>query len=329
MHVSPSEDIAVQCIVYRNGAPAGEIPIADISEALKQEGSFVWLALHEPDTAVLRQIQEEFALHDLAVEDTQVAHQRPKLEEYGESLFVVVKTIQLQEARLQFGEAHAFVGERYIAYISHGLAVSFDGVRERFEAAPRALPRGPGFALYALMDYVVDQYVPVSDYFESRVQRLEEGIFKGRFDRAAIERLYDLKRDLVELRNAGTPMLEVLMQLMRFHREIIPKDIRVYFRDVHDHLTRMIEASDRMQEMLTAAMQVNLALVTVGQNEAVKRLAGWGAILAIPTVVFSLYGMNFHFMPELGWRFGYPLVLAGTVTGCVLLYWKLKRAEWL
>jgi magnesium transporter len=319
----------VDCVVYQRGARIGEIPLEDISEVLKQEGTFVWLALHEPDESLLMQLQEEFGLHELAIEDARVAHQRPKLEEYGDSLFVVLKTVQLWDDRVSLGEVDVFVGARFIAAVRHGPALSFQRVRERFEAAPHFLTQGPGFVLYMLMDYVVDEYRPIAEHFEERYERLEASIFKGDFDRATIERLYGLMRNLLELRNTAAPLLDVGAQLTRFHRELIPRDIRVYFRDVHDHVVRIVEATDRMREMMTAAMQVNLALVTVGQNEAVKRLAGWGAILAIPTVLFSLYGMNFRFMPELHWTFSYPLVLLGTGAGCAFLYRRLRRAGWL
>jgi magnesium transporter len=319
----------VDCIAYKNGERLGEIPIEDISEVLKEEGTFVWLGLHEPDEALLAKLQEEFGLHELAIEDARVAYQRPKLEEYADSLFVVLKTTQLWDDRVRLGEVHVFVGTRFIVAVCHGPVLSFEKVRERFEAVPHLLAKGPGFALYALMDYVVDDYLPIAEHFEGRFERMEATIFKGQFDRGSIERLYDLKRSLLDLRNAAAPLLDVGQQLMRFHRELIPKETRVYFRDVHDHATRIVESTDRLREMMTAALHVNLALVTVGQNEVVKRLAGWGAILAIPTVVFSLYGMNFDFMPELEWPFGYPLVLAGTLASCVVLYRRLKRAGWL
>jgi len=202
-------------------------------------------------------------------------------------------------------------------------------VRDRAEATPARLAEGPGFALYALMDFVVDNYMPIVDYLKASFERLEADIFHERADREAIGRLYELRRRMLTLRNAAAPLRDVCNQLMTFHYDIVPREMAPYFRDVHDHVTRVIEAIDSMMEMLAAAAQVHLALVSVRQNDAVKRLAGWGAMLAVPTVIFSLYGMNFRHMPELQWAGGYPAVLGVTALVCVLLYRSLRRGGWL
>jgi len=183
--------------------------------------------------------------------------------------------------------------------------------------------------LYAVLDFVVDHYQPIANQLEDVFQELEKEIFNDRFDRAAIGRLYQLKSQLLRLRSAVLPVQEICSQLIRFHDNLVPKDLRAYFRDVEDHVNRIVALLDAISEMLTTAIQVNLAIVTVGQGEVVKRLAGWGAILAIPTVVFSLYGMNFEFMPELKWHYAYPTVVATTVAGCCVLYRRLRRAEWI
>lgn len=319
----------VASVAYRDGRPLGRVELDDISEVVRQPDTFIWLGLHEPDDALLQKMQEEFGLHELAIEDARNAHQRPKLEAYGDSLFVVVKTAQIVDDVIQYGETHFFVGPHFLVSIRHGCSQGYLGVRDRCEARPEMLAKGPGFVLYALLDFIVDNYQPIVARFEAAFDELEAHIFRGRFDQSAIERLYDLKIQLLELRNAAVPIEDVCMQLMRFHPEMIPKDIRAYFRDIHDHVVRVTETLDNLREMLTTAMQVNLALVSVKQNEVVKGLAGWGAILAIPTVMFSLYGMNFRWMPELQWHFGYPVTVGATLVACLLLHRKLKRSGWL
>jgi magnesium transporter len=321
--------MVVNCVAYRNGERLGDIAVEQISDVLEQEGTFVWVGLHEANAALLLQMQAEFGLHELAVEDARSAHQRPKLEEYGDSLFVVLQTAQWWEDGMHLGETHLFVGKRFLVSVRHGPSQTYAGVRERCEAHPQRLAMGPGYALYAVMDFVVDNYKPVVEQFSRRLESLEGAIFGDRFDRSAIEQLYKLKRELQLLRGAAAPVVDICTELMRMHPDIVPKETREYFRDIRDHSRRVVEATDAMREMLTAAMQVHLALASVAQNEVVKRLAGWGAILAIPTMVFSLYGMNFRHMPELDWWAGYPLVMAGVLLGCLWLYRRLRRVGWL
>lgn len=319
----------VNCVAYRAGKRLGNIPVDDISEVLKESDTFVWLGMHEPDTQLLRKVQEEFSLHDLAIEDALNAHQRPKLEAYADSIFIVVATAQLVNDEVRFGETHLFVGPRFIVTIRHGSSVSYAPVRQKCELSPHRLNLGPGYALYSVLDFVVDNYQPVADRLQARFQELEQEIFEKSFDRDSIARLYKLKGELIKLRDAVGPINDISGHLIRFHEDIIRKELRHYFRDIEDHVARITKAVDTIREMLTTAIQVNLALVTVGQNEVVKRLAGWGAILAIPTVVFSMYGMNFELMPELNQRFGYPLVVGTTFVACALLYRRLVRAGWI
>ena len=318
----------VDSVVYRDGKRIGDIPIADIGEVIKQAGTFVWLGLHEPDDAALREIQQAFGLHELAIEDAHHAHQRPKIEAYSNSLFIVLKTAQLQAGQVVYGETHLFVGAHFLVSVRHGASSSFAQVLQRCDDSTKDLPKGPGFALYAILDFVADNYQPVVAQFEQDFDAIETDIFKDRFDKLVIERLYDLKRNLLELRNAALPLAEISSELMRLHEDLIPKELRAYFRDIQDHVSRLVSLIDGMRDMLTTAMQVNLALVANNQNEVVKRLAGWGAILAIPTVIFSLYGMNFEWMPELKWKAGYPMTVAVTALGCALVYRRLRRAGW-
>lgn len=327
--ISSGASHIVNCVAYRNGRRIAAIPIDDISETVTAPDTFIWLGLHEAAPSLLLKVQEEFGLHDLAVEDALKAHQRPKIETYGDSLFIVVKTAQMQGDTVAYGETHLFVGRNFLVSVRHGCSQGYIHVRERCEEQPHMLAKGPAFALYALIDYIADNYQPVVSHFETTFDALEADIFKGSFDQSTLERLYDMKIQLLQLRNAVAPIEDISLQLMRLHHDLIPKDMGAYFRDVHDHAARIISTLDNLREMLTAAMQVHLALVTVRQNEVVKRLAGWGAVLAVPTVVFSLYGMNFRLMPELGWHFGYPAVLAGTFAACALMYRKLKHSGWL
>ena len=314
---------------YRDGKKIGNVDLPQISEALAEEGTFVWLGLHEPDEALLRQVQQEFGLHELAVEDALHAHQRPKIEAYRDTVFVVLNTARLEGERILFGETHVFLGRNFVVSVRHGASTSYARVREKCEIEPQNLARGPSYVLYAILDFVVDHYQPIATQLENLFQGLEQQIFSDKFDRAAIGRLYELKSQLLRLRSAALPVQDICSQLIRFHEDLVPKELRAYFRDVEDHVNRIATMLDAIGEMLTTAIQVNLAIVTVAQNEVVKRLAGWGAILAIPTVVFSLYGMNFRHMPELDWAGAYPAVVLTTAAACMALYFRLRRAQWI
>jgi len=326
--ISSGPTMVVNSVAYRNGKRL-DVTIDDISEVIQEPQTFVWVGLHEADPSLLLKIQHEFELHELAIEDALKAHQRPKLETYGDTLFIVVKTAQMIDDKVVYGETHFFVGKNFLVSVRHGCSQGYASVRARSEQLPQKLAKGPGYALYALLDFIVDNYQPVLTHFETQFDALEADIFKGQFNETAIERLYDLKIQLLELRNAIGPIEDICLQLMRLHADVIPKEMHAYFRDIHDHVARVISTVDELREMLNNAMQVNLALVTVKQNEVVKRLAGWGAVLAVPTVIFSLYGMNFRVMPELQWHFAYPTVVAGTALVCSLLYRKLKQSGWL
>ncbi len=319
----------MRCVAYQNGFSIGDVTVEDISEVLQQENTFVWLGLREANSQLLDKIQQEFGLHDLAIEDACAAHQRPKIEEYGESLFMVLHTAHLYGDQVEFGETHFFLGPRFLVTVRHGYSSSHSKVRERCEAMPKQLAKGPGFALYSIMDFIVDNYVPVIDGLQERFDVLESAIFEYRPSRQTLESLYELKRELLQLESAIIPVIDICNELMRFHKKAIPKDVLVYFRDIADHIKRIDQSIQGMREMLLAAMQVHLSFETVRQNEVVKRLAGWGAILAIPTMVFSWYGMNFRHMPELDWQYSYPAVVGGVTLCSLLLYWRLKRTGWL
>jgi magnesium transporter len=320
----------VNCVAYTaDGHKVGHVDVEDVSEVLKFPGQFIWIGLHEPSEELVRRIQAEFGLHDLAVEDALRAHQRPKIEEYGQSLFVVLRTAQLDAGKIAFGETHIFVGPQFVISLRHGASLSYAEVRARCEASPQLLRKGPGFVLYALMDFVVDHYFPVVDELEEKLGSLEERIFDGGFNRETTEEIYNLKRDLVALKRAVSPLVEVCNRLVRFDVALIPDDTRLYFRDVYDHVIRINETVDNLRELLTTALEANLSLISVAQNEVTKKLAAWAAILAVPTMIAGVYGMNFEFMPELHWAYGYPSVMGVMAAFCALLYWRFKRAGWL
>jgi magnesium transporter len=322
----------VACAAYAQGCRVADVALEDISEVLKQPDRFVWIGLHEPDQELLRVVQQEFGLHDLAIEDAHRAHQRPKLEVYDDSLFVVLHTVQHDAVRkvIEYGETHLFVGRRYIVSVRHGPSLPYAEVRARCEAAPALLGKGPGFALYALMDFIVDQYFPAVDTIEEQLEGIEEEIFGGDgVGRETTGRIYHLKRELLHMKRAISPLVDITNRLMRFDVELVPEDTQPYFRDVYDHVIRINEMVDMLRELLTSALEANLALVSVRQNDAMKRLAGWAAIIGVPTMIAGVYGMNFEFMPELRWTWGYPLVMGGMIAVCVMLYVRFKRTGWL
>ena len=322
--------MVVNCIAYRhNGDRIGEISLDAISDVLKEPETFVWVGLHEPDEPLLEKLQEEFGLHDLAIEDAHNAHQRTKIETYGDSLFLVVQTAQLINGELEFGETQIFLGERYLVTVRHGASLSYAPARRTCEHTPELLAHGPSYGLYGVLDFIVDNLLPIVRDCREELGLLEQDIFAETFKRSTVHRLYDMQRDLMTLRLAVAPLQDITSQLVRLHQGLIPDELRPYFRDVYDHVFRVNESISAMREMLTAAINVNLSLVTFGQNEVMKKLAGWAAMLAAPTLLTSWYGMNFQHMPELGQPWAYPaiiVVMAGVVGG---IYAALKRNKWL
>lgn len=322
--------MVVNCVAYRNdGTRLRDISIDDISEVLKDPETFVWVGLHEPDSQLLLKLQEEFDLHDLAIEDAQQAHQRTKIETYGDSLFIVVQTAQLISSRIAFGETHIFLGKRYLITVRHGASLSYKPARHACEKTPELLALGPSYGLYAVLDFIVDNLLPIVRDFREELQELEQDIFADTLNRNTVRRLYDMQRDLMTLRLAVAPLQDITSQLVRLHPQLIPDPLRAYFRDVYDHVFRVNESIGAMREMLAAAINVNLSLVTFGQNEVMKKLAGWAAMLAAPTLLTSWYGMNFTHMPELDQPWAYPVIIALMVGVVGSIYTWLKRAKWL
>jgi magnesium transporter len=320
----------INCVAYQEGKKLCDIPVEDISEYLKQDDTFVWVALRDPAPADISVMQEEFGLHELAVEDALRGHQRPKLEEYGDSLFVVVQIVELAGDELNVGQLAVFAGENYVLSVRRDANQGFLGVRARAEREPHQLKKGAGFVLYALVDAVVDRYFPVVDMLESELESIEDHIFgmQGK-QRANVERLYELKRKAQLLRHAVVPLMDAVGRLYGGRVPGVVVETQDYFRDVHDHLYRIAGRLDAVRDTINTAIQVTLSMVAIEENEVSKKLASYAAIFAVFTAFAGVWGMNFEFMPELKWKWGYPLALLTMVGVCAYLYRRFKKAGWL
>ncbi|MEY3286475.1 MAG: magnesium and cobalt transport protein CorA [Pseudomonadota bacterium] len=319
----------INCVAYEDGHKLSDIPVSDIDQWIAKPGCFVWVALKDATPLELTQMQQEFGLHELAVEDARNGHQRPKLEEYGSTLFVVMKIPAGGDDVWRLGEMAVFVGENFVLSTRREGEPGFLGVRQRCEREPEHLKRGAGFVLYALMDEVVDRYFPLLDRLETELEEIEARIFDRGQARHNIERLYALKQRAALVRHAVAPLVEVAGKLHGGRVPAVCQQSQEYFRDVHDHLVRISTALDGIRETLATAIQVNLSMVTIEESEVTKRLAAWAAIFAVSTALAGIWGMNFEFMPELKWEWGYPLALGVIAASGGLLFWRFRRAGWL
>lgn len=319
----------INCVAYQDGQKLADIDIADISDWLIKPDCFIWVAMRDASVEELQQMQEEFDLHPLAVEDAAHGHQRPKIEEYGETVFIVMQLLEMHEDALQVGEVAVFVGRNFVLSVRRGSQQNFLGVRERCEREPELLKQGAGFVSYALMDAVVDRYFPLVDGLEVELEEVESQIFERGAARSNIERLYALKHRTSTMRHAVVPLLEVVGKLHGGRVPAVCMASQDYFRDVHDHLARINGSIDAIRDTIATAIQVNLSLVTIEESEVTKRLAAWAAIFAVSTALAGIWGMNFEVMPELKWKYGYAMALGviGTIAG--LLYWRFRRRGWL
>lgn len=322
-------DALVKCTAYCDGVPVPNVGLEDVRETLQTPGRFMWVGLHEPDEEMLKKIQTQFGLHDLSIEDTHRAHQRPKLETYGDTLFIVLRTIQMKNKHIEMGETHFFLGKNFIITVRHGSTIGYLDVRTRCESTPHFLKKGPGFALYAVMDAIVDQYFPVVDALEQELAALEEEIFHEKFRKDTTLKIYRMKRQLLEVKRVVSPMVDICNRLMRFDLQLIDEETRPYFRDVYDHVIRINEMVDNTRELLAAAMESNLSMLSISQSEVSKKFAGWAALIGIPTMVAGIYGMNFKWMPELNWKFAYPTVMTVTLVLCGILFYQFRKSGWL
>ncbi|MEU3908029.1 magnesium/cobalt transporter CorA [Streptomyces goshikiensis] len=336
---SPLGSAVVNCVVYHEGVR--QEGCAEVEEALRRvrktgEG-FVWIGLHEPSQEEIAGLAALFGLHPLAVEDAVNAHQRPKVERYDDTLFSVFKTVRYVEHEeltatsevVETGELMAFIGEDFVITIRHGGRGTLGPVREELEASPEQLTKGPAAVLHAMADHVVDDYMAVTDAVQNDIDAVETAVFSEYGGRGDAGRIYQLKRELLELRRAVAPLARPLQQLATQPIPVIPPDIRTYFRDVADHLTRATEQIGAYDALLDSILQAHLAQVTVAQNEDMRKITAWAAIVAVPTMVCGVYGMNFDHMPELHWTYGYPAVLVVMAVICYVIHRGFRRNGWL
>jgi len=319
----------INSAAYEDGKRIAEPSLDEIEAFAARPGCFVWVALRDASADELDRVRRVFDLHELAIEDVGHGSQRPKLDEYGEALFVVMQLIERNGDELVVGQLSVFVGDGYVVSVRGHSAQNFLGVRERCEREPHLLKQGPSFVLYALMDAVVDRYFPVVEQLEAELESIEDRIFVSGTARINIERLYALKRKLGVLKHAVAPLLEVLSKL---HGGRIPRlcaNSDDYFRDVADHLQRIDASIDSIRDTIGTAIAVNLSMVTIEDNEVTKRLAAWAGIFAVATAFAGIWGMNFQNMPELKLRYGYPMALGVIAGACAFVWWRFKRSGWL
>jgi magnesium transporter len=319
----------INCVAYQNGRKLADISIAEISSYIARPDCFVWVGLKDPQPPELDAMRNEFGLHQLAVEDAQHGHQRPKIEEYDGSLFVVLHLIELQNDQLNVGEVAIFAGTKYVLSVRSRAERGFIDVRARCEREPELLRHGSGYVLYALMDEVVDRYFPVLDSIESAIEDIEGHIFADQPTREHIEALYSVKRKLMILKHATEPLLEATAKLFGGRVPQLCVALQDYFRDVYDHLLRLNQAIDSSRDMVNTGVSVTISLISIQENAVTKRLASYGALVTVPTLIAGVYGMNFHNMPELNWGWGYPLALLLMGGIDIYLFYRFRQAKWL
>ncbi len=324
-----SNSSIVDCAGYERGHRANDLDINHVQAWLDAApGRFVWIGLNEPDETLMRQVQFQFKLHDLAVEDAFNAHQRPKLEFYGDSLFLVLHTVQRLNGNTVFGETHVFAGRGYVVAVRHGASSSYRELRKRCESSPDMLAKGSDFVLYSLLDFIVDNYQPVIEELENETNAIEESVLNSEADRDLVVRVYTLKRHLLKARSMIAPVTDICSKLVRFDSSLVDEDMRPYFRDVHDHVIRINDSIRDLIDMLSSTLEANLMLAAVRQNDVMKKLAGYAAMLAVPTAIAGIYGMNFDRMPELHWRYGYGFALALMASISAYLFYRFRKSGW-
>jgi magnesium transporter len=318
----------INCASYLNGKKIADIEIEHISDYLANKDSFVWVALLDPTVGEIMKMKEEFDLHPLAVEDALTGHQRPKIEEYGNSLFAVIQVLKYDDD-IVVGELDIFAASDYVLSVRNRSDVTFLGVRERCEQEPQLLNQGSGFVLYALIDAVVDRYFPIVERLELELENIEETLFDGRYTKSNIERLFALKRKVMVVKHAVSPLMEAVGKLSSGRVPPICANSTEYFRDILDHLTRINSVIESIRDAIGTAIQVSLSAIALEQNNIQKRLASWAAIFGVATAFAGIWGMNFEQMPELKWDLGYPVAVVIIVSACSFLYWRFKRSGWL
>ncbi|WFF39678.1 magnesium and cobalt transport protein CorA [Moraxella nasibovis] len=326
----------IVCYAYsrKTGEPIEQLRIDEVSRALTNNNQFIWLGLYDPSIETVQEVKDAFDLHELALEDALADHQRPKVESYGhDMIFVVVRTAKLEDNQIRYGTTAIFMGKNFIISIRRGASNSYAPVREHYHRRPERLRLGPIFVLHAILDFIVDNYLPITDRLGNYLREQERNIFSSEFSRDTLRSLYELKSQLVHMRAVILPVQDVCNFFINHKKnELIsafPTSAQPYFRDVNDHLLRSLDAVNGLNEMLSVAMNTYTTMVTMGQNDVVRKLAAWAGIAAVPTAMAGIYGMNFEFMPELTWRYGYFIVIGAILLICTYLYSKFRRAGWL
>jgi magnesium transporter len=320
----------INCVAYQHGTKLADIAVAQIGDYLQHPDCFVWVAMKDASDAELLEMQAQFGLHDLAVEDARHGHQRPKIEEYGDTVFAVMHMIEYSPTdELLVGEVAVFVGHNFVLSVRSRSTQGFMGVRERAEHEPHLLRHGASFVFYALMDAVVDRYFPVIDAMESELETIEDQIFETGSAKQNIERLYALKRRVGTVRHAVAPLMEATGKLYGGRVPQVCERSQDYFRDVYDHLTRCNATLDALRDTIGTAIHVNLSMVTIEDSDTTKRLAAWAGIFAVATFFVGIWGMNFEHMPELKWQYGYAVAFTVIATVCGLMYWRFRKSGWL
>lgn len=319
----------ISCVVYKDGRKFADVEASEIHRYVDQPDCFVWVALFEPDAAALDQMQHQFDLHPLAIEDARKGHQRAKFEEYGDSLFTVAHLIEEGESELRIGEVDLFAGRNYILSVRSGSEKGFQDVRARCEREPELLRNGSGYVLYALLDAVVDRYFPIVDSIERQLEQIEERIFSNTAPRANIESLYAIKQKLMTVKHAVAPLLDAMSNLTGTRVPVICGGLQEYFRDISDHLQRLNQMIETARDTVSTAISVNLSMINLQESETMKQLAAYAALVAVPTLIAGIYGMNFDHMPELRWKYGYGVTLGLMFAIDIYLFYRFKKSKWL
>ena len=329
-------DEIINCYAYsrKTGKPVCAVALSDVSETLADDNLFIWLGLFEPSADTLKTMQAEFDLHELALEDAVATHQRAKIESYTNgTVFILVRTAQIIDDMICYGNTSMFLGKNFIITVRTGPSVSYASVRDYYRTRPEKLKLGPIFVLQAILDFVVDNYLPIIASLDDHLREQERAIFSYDFSRDTLRRLYDLKSQLIHMRGVILPVQDICNFFLNHKKDElvsnIPSTAKPYFRDINDHLLQALDAVNGLNEMLSVAMDTYMAVVNMGQNDVVRQLAAWAGILAVPTAIAGIYGMNFDVMPELHYKYGYFVVLIVIAVVCSILYRQFKRLGWL
>lgn len=319
----------VAAYIYKHGVRTREVTLDDERALATRPGEFVWIGLFEPTIDEMAKLQRRFKLHPLAVEDALNAHQSPKVETYGRELFVVARTAQLVDAQIAYGETAIFVGKSHLITVRHGSARAHTELRQQLEASPVLLAKGADYVLHAVLDFVVDGYLPIIQALEDEVLDIERRTLENFLSHAEVKRLFHVRRDLIRFKRVLSPMAEVSGRLQHLDSPCLDADVRPYFRDVLDHTQKVENMVDALREVITSVFEAASLLEQQRQSAITRKLAAWAAILAVPTAIAGIYGMNFQHMPELTWKLGYPAVMAVIAATCGVLYARFKKDEWL